>query len=85
MAENGLMNFWETWFRPIPPQCSANVKGQVEKGAKQPELRRLSLKNLTGAFVVLIVGISLSLVIFIQQQIHFSFTRKANDMCRCRI
>lgn len=72
LRENGLMNFWDTWFRPIPPQCAAHVKGQAEKefgkeSEKNHGLRRLSLRNLTGAFVVLFIGVGLSFVAFIYE------------------
>jgi hypothetical protein len=65
LQENGLVNFWDTWFRPMPPQCT----GKPQTGNKTKKLSPLSLKNLTGAFVVLSVGLSLSLLAFLGEKI----------------
>ncbi|EFX82391.1 hypothetical protein DAPPUDRAFT_316802 [Daphnia pulex] len=65
LQEIGLVNFWDTWFRPMPPQCT----GEPQTGKKSNKLSPLSLKNLTGAFVVLSVGLSLSLLAFLGEKI----------------
>ncbi len=51
----------------MPPQCMANVK----KGYKKGETKHMpiSLKNLTGAFLVLSVGLSISFLAFLVEQI----------------
>ena len=67
LRENGIFDFWDSWYRPMPRQCAANLKGKAEKEFGNHGLRRLSLKNLTGAFIVLSVGIGLSLVAFIYE------------------
>jgi hypothetical protein len=64
LQENSLVNFWDTWFRPMPPQCN----GKPQSGKKK-ELSPLSLKNLTGAFLVLLVGMSLSLLAFLGEKV----------------
>jgi hypothetical protein len=48
----------------MPPQCN----GKPPSGKKK-ELSPLSLKNVTGAFVVLLVGMSLSLLAFLGEKI----------------
>jgi hypothetical protein len=63
----GLIDFWDTWFRPMPPQCTGDIKsGNRKSGNKNSSL---SLKNLTGPFLVLAIGVSLSLVAFIFENI----------------
>jgi ionotropic glutamate receptor len=62
----GLIDFWDTWFRPMPPQCTGDLQsGNRKSGNKNSSL---SLKNLTGPFLVFAVGLSLSLVAFILEQ-----------------
>ena len=80
LIEYGILNYWETWFRPIPPQCTPNVKGQAEKEGNRSELSRLSLKNLTGAFVVFFIGIGLSFVVFIYEHISALLHVKKNSI-----
>jgi ionotropic glutamate receptor len=48
----------------MPPQCTGKPQSRKNK-----ELAPLSLKNLTGAFVVLLVGFSLSLLAFLGEKI----------------
>jgi hypothetical protein len=67
MQQIGLIDFWDLWFRPMPPQCSGNIHGN-----KMPDKKHkpaLSLKNLTGAFLVIAVGLSLSLLVFLIEKI----------------
>ena len=54
------------WFayREVPHQCGS---GNLKKGNNQ--VRRLSLKDLTGAFIVLIVGYGISLVVFMVEKV----------------
>ncbi|XP_046449177.1 glutamate receptor ionotropic, kainate 2-like [Daphnia pulex] len=65
LQENGLINYWDTWFRPMPPQC--NGKPQIR--SKKTKLSPLSLKNLTGAFLVLLIGLGLSILAFLVEKI----------------
>ncbi len=79
----GVVDFWDTWFRPMPPQCN----GKPQSGNKKTKLSPLSLKNLTGAFLVLLVGLSLSLWAFVCEKIisirerHGSRTRSKLKQC----
>jgi ionotropic glutamate receptor len=69
----GLIDHWDTWFRPMPPQCDGKPKsGNKTKKTTTP----LSLKNLTGAFLVLLVGLSLSILVFLIEKI--------NSVSKCR-
>lgn len=63
MQQIGLIDHWDSWFRPMPPQCTG--KPQIENKSKGNKLTRLNMKNLTGAFIVLLVGLSLSLLAFL--------------------
>jgi hypothetical protein len=51
----------------MPPQCD----GKPQNGNnKKNKLSSLSLNNLLGAFLVLLVGLSLSLLAFLGEKIH---------------
>jgi ionotropic glutamate receptor len=69
LQQTGLIDFWDTWFRPMPPQC--NGKAPTKRSGNK--LSALSLKNLTGAFLLLAVGLSLSLLVFLLEQIYYRF------------
>jgi hypothetical protein len=79
----GVVDFWDTWFRPMPPQCN----GKPQSGNKKKKTSALSLKNLTGAFLVLLVGLSLSLLAFLCEKIisireqHGSRSRRQLKQC----
>ena len=70
LQENGLFGYWDLWFRTMPHKCIENIKETKDKN--QP----LSLKNLTGAFIVLAAGLSLSFLAFIHEQIMASLVRR---------
>ena len=68
LHQTGLIDFWDTWFRPMPPQCTGdNIKSGYKKSEKKNSA--LSLKNLTGPFVIIAVGLSLSCLAFLFEQI----------------
>jgi hypothetical protein len=77
MHQIGIIDYWDTWFRPMPPQC--NGEPQSEKTNPNNKVSRLNLKNLTGAFVVLLVGLSLSLLTFLCEIIISKLNRKWPD------
>ncbi len=64
LMQIGLIDHWDSWFRPMPPQCD----GKPKSGNKT-KTSPLSLKNLTGAFLVLLVGLSLSILVFLIEKI----------------
>ncbi|XP_057365455.2 glutamate receptor ionotropic, delta-1-like [Daphnia carinata] len=69
LHQTGLINYWDIWFRPMPGQCMENIKSGYSKPKnKHPPL---SLKNLTGAFLVLLVGLCLSLLAFLGERVFF--------------
>ena len=64
----GLIDFWDTWFRPMSPQCDGKPQNNGN-GKNKKKLSPLSLNNLTGAFFVLLVGLTLSLFVFLVEHI----------------
>jgi hypothetical protein len=83
LLQIGLIDHWDTWFRPMPPQCN----GKPPNGNKTKKLSPLSLKNLTGAFLVLLIGLSLSILVFLIEKINSvskcrSRSRKVNGLQR---
>ncbi|XP_057376733.2 glutamate receptor ionotropic, delta-1-like isoform X2 [Daphnia carinata] len=69
LREGGFIDYWDVWFRPMPGQCMENIKGS---GLKSPGGRKhpsLSFKNLSGAFLLFLVGVSLAVLAFLCEQI----------------
>lgn len=69
MSERGIFQYWKTQRRGslVPPrECQLSTK----KSGNSPT-RRLSLKDLTGAFVILIIGCTVSIIVFIGEKIMF--------------
>nr|CAH0101837.1 unnamed protein product [Daphnia galeata] len=68
LQETGIIDYWDLWFRPMPPQCN----GKPPSGNKGPQKKSsLSFRNLIGAFIVIGVGLSLSILVFLCEQIVF--------------
>ncbi|XP_046642705.1 ionotropic receptor 21a-like [Daphnia pulicaria] len=67
LIQTGIINYWDLWFRPMPGKCMRNFNS----GFNMPDEKHkpLSLKNLSGAFVVIAVGLSLSLLAFLGEMI----------------
>ncbi|EFX82354.1 hypothetical protein DAPPUDRAFT_241432 [Daphnia pulex] len=66
LQQTGIIEYWDLWFRPMPPQCN----GKPPIGNKTPNKNSsLSLKNLTGAFIVIGVGLGLSFLAFLGENI----------------
>ncbi len=73
LQQSGIIDYWELLFRPMPPQCN----GKPSDGNKAPNQHSsLSFKNLTGAFIVLLVGFSFSSLAFLFEQIIFKRERR---------
>lgn len=69
MREMGLVSLWERWFEPsVRPCLLENHRGRRKKKQKKP-LVRLTVTSLTGAFVLLAVGYTISFVIFIKERV----------------
>lgn len=58
MQENGLLGKWVATFNPEAKECLS------KNNFKKTEKPRISLKNLTSAFILLIFGICVSLIVF---------------------
>jgi hypothetical protein len=60
--QGGLVDYWDVWFRPMPPQCQGNIKSVNPPNTKNLKTNNkspaLTLRNLTGAFIVLCFGLS---------------------------
>ena len=65
MYETGLLDKWKNEFNPVSKECSLK-----KKKIRNPQI---SLKNLTSAFILLISGICLSILIFVAGLIYHRF------------
>ena len=63
MHERGLINMWYNQFVPDAHQCLAGSNGNVERIAPY------SLKDLSGAFIILLSGYCLALVAIIFEKL----------------
>jgi hypothetical protein len=66
LQQTGIIDHWDSWFRTMPRKCMANIKYGYNTETKPSPL---TLKNLTGAFIVLLIGSSLSLLAFLCEKI----------------
>lgn len=74
LMQTGIIDHWDSRFRPMPGKCMGNIRNAhtTETSATLKQKNHppsLSLKNLTGAFVVLLVGFSISFLAFLCEQI----------------
>ena len=69
----GLIDHWDVLLRPLPIKCRPIFETNSKKSKKTDKLTPLSLKNLTGAFLVLLVGMLLSLFSFLCEKISVVF------------
>jgi hypothetical protein len=76
LMETGIIDHWDLWFLPLPIKCMGNIQsGRKPQDGKTKTLRTknqppaLSLKNFTGAFVILLFGFSLSILAFLCEQV----------------
>ncbi|XP_046449197.1 glutamate receptor ionotropic, delta-1-like [Daphnia pulex] len=66
LQQTGLMDYWDLWFRPLPSPCNEKPTNGKSSRKKNPSL---SFKNLTGAFLVIAVGLCLSILVFLLELI----------------
>ncbi|XP_045034758.1 glutamate [NMDA] receptor subunit 1-like [Daphnia magna] len=80
LHQTGLIDYWDIWFRPMPGQCIENIKS----GYSMPKNKHppLSLKNLTGAFLVLLIGLCLSFLAFLGEKVFFMTERRHQHRSR---
>jgi hypothetical protein len=62
MLETGLLGKWIETFNPESKECSL-------KNKKKTGNPRITLKNLTSAFALLLLGVSVSFLVFILELI----------------
>ena len=63
MHDTGLMQYWKNRSPLAASQCDPNNKQMLTK--QKENKKPLSLKNLSGALVILQIGLSVSLIAFI--------------------
>lgn len=91
LMQSGIVDHWDLWFRPMPLQCLPNFKSVYSKPISQKMKMKnkqppaLSLKNLTGAFIILVFGLSISLLTFLGEQIISMPRRHRQRRERARI
>ncbi|EFX87003.1 hypothetical protein DAPPUDRAFT_312492 [Daphnia pulex] len=89
LMQTGIIDYWDLWFRPMPLQCLDNIKS-VYKPPNSKTLKMknrppaLTLKNLTGAFIVLSLGFSLSFLAFLCEQIISISIRRSRQLQKSR-
>ncbi len=69
----GLMDNWMSTYKPPFKQCPIAINGEKMEGMKSK--KSLTIKNLTGAFVVLGIGYCFS-VVFLMSEIFFALKKK---------
>ncbi|EFX87006.1 hypothetical protein DAPPUDRAFT_235852 [Daphnia pulex] len=88
IMQAGLLDYWEEWFRPTPPQCQGNIESFNPPDSKALKMKdhppALTLKNLTGAFIVLLLGFSLSLLAFLCEKIISNPNRQSRRSKKAR-
>jgi hypothetical protein len=77
LFETGLISLWSNWFEPNARPCWNNNNDNRNAKSNKKPLVRLSLTNLTGAFVVLAVGFLVSTLAFLIERIVYQ--RKKNQ------
>ena len=88
--QTGIIDHWDEWFRPMPPQCLDKMKSVYKpQNSKTLKMKNhppaLSLKNLTGAFIVLLFGFSLSFLAFLCEQIFSVPYRHSRQLKKVQI
>ena len=72
LRDFGLLDFWAKRFQPDLRQCldeAGKIMQPKKSTGRKDSLSRLSIKNLTGAFVVLAVGYLVSFLVFLAEKI----------------
>ena len=67
----------------MPPQCMDNIRSgdrYYKTSRDNKEHTPLSLKNLTGAFIVLFVGMSLSVIAFFYELMTSKNAKNSNEI-----
>lgn len=70
----GLIEYWMKFHVASPRQCLDTITRHNKQSANP----RLSLKNLTGAFVILGFGCMISFLVFVIERLKFTYQRYRN-------
>jgi hypothetical protein len=78
LEELGLKNVWRKFNRKIPEQC--------QKFKKATQSRPLTFRNLLSTFVVLIIGIGISILVFVIELLvaHYPWIKRVRFIFRKR-
>ena len=68
-TDTGLVRHWIKSYQPSPKGC---LLEDYKKNV--PAIRVLTLKDLSSAFVVLLMGCALSLLVFLIEKIRYKFS-----------
>ena len=85
IREIGLNFYWDLWYPPVSHHCMENMRKDNIRSSESNKPPSLTLKNLTGAFIILFVGIGLSLCAFIYEHISSTFFGRRDEKPRVTI
>lgn len=71
MFANGLLDIWTQWYQPDVRQCLDKADKIMQSKPSKNNPPQLSLKNLTGAFVVLVVGYLVTFLAFVSEHLFW--------------
>jgi len=69
LAESGLTYYWTKRITPHTESC--RVENQKDFNGKDPR-KILTLGDLSGPFILLVFGLSLSLLVFLLEKIYYN-------------
>ena len=79
LRENGLLQHWQNKYNPKLDKC-------MDAAPKKDKNHPISLKNLTGAFVVLLVGYFISLISFlVETSLCWRILKTLSSVFKCYI
>ena len=70
MKQSGLLVYWERKYYPQPDKCFGDIN-------KLSRNHRISLNNLSGAFMVLLIGYRLATFVLIMEKIVYYHKKNA--------
>lgn len=76
MAQWGLPDYWVKRVTPQTEQCNEEKRKASSNGREQR--KSLSLNDLSGPFILLMIGYMLSLLLFLVENIYNNFKNREN-------
>ena len=73
LKEAGLINKWVSHYIPKDTKCSSKQKNNGNKGKEEEPYKPLSLGNLNGGFIVLLIGFCLSFLVLMAEKCYNAF------------